>query len=77
VNNTNHLPHSQCSLRENHKFLQNFRPKNFEKIFDQNYGFISDLVIQAWHSKVKNYYITSQTVCISKTYVKNASELCE
>jgi hypothetical protein len=22
------VPHSQCSLRENPKFLQNFRPKN-------------------------------------------------
>ncbi len=22
------MPHSQCSLRENSKFLQNFRPKN-------------------------------------------------
>jgi hypothetical protein len=57
------VPHSQCSLRENPKVLQNFRPKNntLGENFDQYFGSISDITIQAWHSKAKkNYYITSQ-----------------
>jgi hypothetical protein len=49
------VPHSQCSLRENPKFLQNFRFKNntlrenISLIFLYNIA----ILIQAWHSKVK------------------------
>jgi hypothetical protein len=49
-----HLPHSQCSLRENLKFFANFRAKNNKlRNFYQNSGLIYDMVVQAWHSKVK------------------------
>jgi hypothetical protein len=49
------VPNSQCSLRENPKFFQNFRAKitHSEKNFDQYSGMISAIVIQAWHSKAK------------------------
>jgi hypothetical protein len=59
---TNLVPHSQCSLRENPKFLQNFRSKNNtlkEKIW-------LEFLFNVCHYnsglsfKIKNYYINSQ-----------------
>jgi hypothetical protein len=52
------VPQSQCSLRENPKFLQNFRSKNntLKKNIDQYLCLISVIVIQAWHSKVKLFH---------------------
>jgi hypothetical protein len=59
------VSHSQGSLRENPKFLQNFRTKNnilidnFYLIFLFNiYHFDSDFALQ------NNYYTTSQKLCV-------------
>ncbi len=46
------------------------------EIFVQNSGLISDMVIQAWHSKVKTIILLHKIGCISqekvlKTYIKN------
>jgi hypothetical protein len=78
------VPHSQCSLRENNKFLQNFRPKNntLRENFNQCSDLISDIMVQAWHSKAKTIKLLLKIGCISsekisKTCLKNASELCE
>jgi hypothetical protein len=61
------VSHSQCSLRENPKFLQNFKPKitHMKDIFDFNFHLISTIVFLAWHSKVKKTIILYQP----QTYV--------
>jgi hypothetical protein len=66
-------PHSQYSLRENSKFLQNF-----------NYYFylIFTTLIQTCHLKIKTIILFHRIVSISKekitkTSVKNLNELCE
>jgi hypothetical protein len=61
------VPHSQCSLRENPKFLQNFRYKNnkLKKKFRLIFCLMSAIVIQAWHSKVKTIALPHKIVCIS------------
>jgi hypothetical protein len=73
------VPHSQSSLKENPKFLHNFKPKNSTPfwIFSFNiYHCIHGLTFNS-----KNYYFLS-IVCTtqeknSKTYVWNVSQLCE
>jgi hypothetical protein len=56
------VPHSQCSLRENPKFLQNFKSKNY--ILKSNFSLIFLFTISHCNSGLafqsKNYYITSQ-----------------
>jgi hypothetical protein len=78
------VPHSQCSLRENPKFLQNLRSKN--NTLKATFWLIFLLNICHCNSglalKCKNYYITSQNCMFlirenSHTYVRNTSELCE
>jgi hypothetical protein len=72
------VPLSQCSLRENPKFLQNFRPKNgtlgenfqLKKFLFNICHFNSGLTF-----KNKNYYITSQNcVCFIR---ENFQNLCQ
>jgi hypothetical protein len=62
------VPHSHCSLRENTKFLPNFRPKNNTLtdnclliFFFFFYHFNSGLAL-----KNEDYFITSQILCIPK-----------
>jgi hypothetical protein len=75
------VPHSQCSLRETPKFLQNFNKKTeFKKKFDQYFCLLSAFVIQAWQSKVKTVTLLHKMACIlyvkiPKNYVRNAIEL--
>jgi hypothetical protein len=60
------VPNSQRSLRENPKFLQNFKSKNttlMEIVLVTS--LISAIVIQAWHSKVKTKTLLHKIVCIS------------
>jgi hypothetical protein len=49
------VPHSQCLLKENPKFLQNFRSKNntLKENFDFYFCLISAILMKAWLSKVK------------------------
>ena len=72
------MPHSQHSLRENPKFLLNFRPKNytlkgnFRQIFSFNiYYYIPGLTF-----KSKNYlfYITKLCVLHKRKFPKLTSE---
>jgi hypothetical protein len=61
------VSHSQCSLRENPKFLQNFTSKNNtlkENIWKYFY-LISAIVIPAWNSQVKTITLLDKIVCIS------------
>jgi hypothetical protein len=62
------VPHSQCSLWENPKFLQNFKFKNnkLREISKYYFCLISAIVIQAWHLKVKTIALFHQMVCISQ-----------
>jgi hypothetical protein len=77
-------PHPQFSLRDNPKFLQNFRPKNtmlryiFKLIFFfEIYHFISG---SSFKNKKLLYYFTKLCVFdetkFPKLNVKNSSELC-
>ena len=45
------VPHSQCLLKENPKFLQNFRSKSYRP--KENFCLIFAIAIQTWYSKVK------------------------
>jgi hypothetical protein len=55
---------------------------HLKKNFDWYFCLISATVIQAWHSKAKTIILLKKMVCIltekiRKSYVRNASELCE
>jgi energy-coupling factor transporter transmembrane protein EcfT len=79
---------NRCLIHNAHlakpKFLQNFRHENntLKKIVDLYFCLISAIVIKGWYSNIKTIILlyiilgTSQEK-ISKTYAKNASELCE
>jgi hypothetical protein len=74
------VPHSQCSLRENLKFLQNLNLKN--NLLRANFYLIFLLNICYGNSglafKGENYYITSQNcMYFIRENSQNASELCE
>jgi hypothetical protein len=55
------VPHSQCSLRENSKFLQNFRSKNntLKETFWLIFCLIS-AIVTGLGFKSKNYFIAAQ-----------------
>jgi predicted nucleic acid binding AN1-type Zn finger protein len=70
------------SRRENPKLLQNFKPKNnAEKLFfHYHFNLVPAIAIQSWHSK--SIFLNHKMMCtssenISKTYLKNVSDLCE
>jgi hypothetical protein len=56
------VPHSQCSLKENPKNLQNFSPKNstFRNKFKVIFLFNIDHFISGLAFKNKNYNIITQ-----------------
>jgi hypothetical protein len=56
--------------RENPKFLKNFRSKNNtqQKIMTQNFGLMSDIVIQSGYSKVKLLYYFA-LLCVFHTKI--------
>ncbi len=78
------VPHLQRSLRENAKFLQNFRSKNntLKEKFWPIFSFNICHCILGLALRSKNYCFRPQN-CVHftkencKTYVKNVSELCE
>jgi hypothetical protein len=61
-------PHSQCSHREKSKFFKIFDLKitHLRKNFDSYFCLTSAIVIQAWHSKVKNVTLVFKIVHISQ-----------
>ncbi len=74
------VPHSQCSLVESPKFLQNFRPENntLKENFQLIFLLMFAILIQACHLKIKTSKFLHKIGCISKEKIsKNASELCE
>jgi hypothetical protein len=55
---------------------------HLKKNFDKYFCLVAAIVIQGWQSKVKTMTLLNKIVCISqekitKSYVRNASELCE
>ncbi len=67
------VPHSQCSLRENPKFLQNLELKITQLIKNFEYFFNTCHCNSGLAFKTAHIFYQK----ISKTYVKNANELCE
>jgi hypothetical protein len=86
------VPHSQCSLRENPKFLQNFRPKN-NKLKGNVWLLFSYNIYQRILGLIFKYILLyHKIVCIMqdkfcktyvrndkfcKTYFRNVSKICE
>jgi hypothetical protein len=59
--------------------ISDLKITHLEIIFNKLFCLILNILIQTGHSEIKNYYISSQFLLekISKSYVKNTSELYE
>jgi hypothetical protein len=74
------VPHSQCSLKENPKNLQNYSPKHntLRNKFKVMFLFEIDYFISGLAFKNKNYYIITQNcVDLKRQNFQNLRQKCK